>query len=569
MVAANDNIKNVIYADFRRNAGIVGNAMTGGQPEQEDSSREVKSVSTKISSLHDTVYKTLAVLQSKTMLDEYIIDDRLRVQAENAKEAGVASLIPPSPFETSSLQGGNDALELADAVGKFNEQVKQVAEGIQNLSDALDQKAQCQDDIDIDARRRRRVTDDVDDSRRRRRSPRRLRGKAGIVGAIADLATGFIGSPISADQDIKEEEAFYKETLEAKKEPPSPALDSKGRVKADWQPVVGKDGYVTYVRKPRQQTRGRTTAKAKIAGLAGRSAGPMMLAGGMGIMQGAGGLLSTALGAVGGAIFGTPAQAATFAPTFTNYNSPFLSADTPTYNTSPITVDPSSNAFDPSQTQSKEQYSGLRIKSQESIAGGNATPATIGFAKIVQENIPEVVRFTAFNDAFHQRESPNSLHTKGMAFDVTINNPSQSALVRQNIEKLAAENGFQVKVLDEYANPSSNATGGHLHVQVSGATTEAMATVKRKDEWAKITSPSMGADKVKEAAATAVAPPQTKGNELTQRSSTPKTKKFVVVPPPPLRQQSGGGQAPISISAGGSKGQTGGSPRDEFTRYFA
>ncbi len=112
---------------------------------------------------------------------------------------------------------------------------------------------------------------------------------------------------------------------------------------------------------------------------------------------------------------------------------------------------------------------GLKVKSAETTAGGKITQSTYDFAKLVQSNIKGFERFTAFNDSYHKNHSPNSLHTKGMKFDFTIKggtNASNNAI--NQLYTLAKQHGFDIKVLNEYTNPSGKATGGHLDVKVNG-----------------------------------------------------------------------------------------------------
>ena len=111
--------------------------------------------------------------------------------------------------------------------------------------------------------------------------------------------------------------------------------------------------------------------------------------------------------------------------------------------------------------------SGLRIKSSESFAGGNVRAYTANFAEMAQSALGDsLTRFTAFNDAYHK--GTNSKHATGNAFDFTIEDAKQSEQAVSQLEALAKRYGFVVKVLDEYKNPSSRATGGHIHVSVLG-----------------------------------------------------------------------------------------------------
>ena len=139
-----------------------------------------------------------------------------------------------------------------------------------------------------------------------------------------------------------------------------------------------------------------------------------------------------------------------------------VSTPTPTPNATPSSAAPAT----PNATPDGSNYDGLRLKSQEAISGGQAASKTIEFAKIVQAQIPELTRFTAFSDSYHKGRT--SKHNEGLAFDFTIKDPSQSTAVADRVKAAADANGYKVKILDEYKNASAGATGGHIHVTVVG-----------------------------------------------------------------------------------------------------
>ncbi|WP_336929985.1 hypothetical protein [Acinetobacter tandoii] len=125
--------------------------------------------------------------------------------------------------------------------------------------------------------------------------------------------------------------------------------------------------------------------------------------------------------------------------------------------------------------------SGLRIKSSEAFAGGGVRAYTADFAQLAQKQLGSVLsRFTAFNDTYHK--GTNSKHATGNAFDFTIADASKSAEAVTQLESVAKRYGYVVKVLDEYRNPSSRATGGHLHVSVLGFKGTADAAKQAQDE---------------------------------------------------------------------------------------
>jgi len=151
-----------------------------------------------------------------------------------------------------------------------------------------------------------------------------------------------------------------------------------------------------------------------------------------------------------------------------------VSTPTPTPNATPSSAAPATPNATPSSaapatpnaTPDGSNYDGLRLKSQEAISGGQAASKTIEFAKIVQAQIPELTRFTAFSDSYHKGRT--SKHNEGLAFDFTIKDPSQSTAVADRVKAAADANGYKVKILDEYKNASAGATGGHIHVTVVG-----------------------------------------------------------------------------------------------------
>jgi hypothetical protein len=149
-----------------------------------------------------------------------------------------------------------------------------------------------------------------------------------------------------------------------------------------------------------------------------------------------------------------------------------VSAPTPTPNATPASAAPATpnatpaSAATPNATPDGSNYDGLRLKSQEAISGGQAASKTIEFAKIVQAQIPELTRFTAFSDSYHKGRT--SKHNEGLAFDFTIKDPSQSTAVADRVKAAADANGYKVKILDEYKDASAGATGGHIHVTVVG-----------------------------------------------------------------------------------------------------
>lgn len=120
-----------------------------------------------------------------------------------------------------------------------------------------------------------------------------------------------------------------------------------------------------------------------------------------------------------------------------------------------------------SATQSTEDIlASLNVKGSEATAGGAANPKLVELAKKIQEMYPGA-KFTALNDLFHQRNYPNSAHTKGLALDFTIDPPPRNSreafAIKQQLQSLGAS-----KVLDEYFSDKNRyTTGGHFHAEIS------------------------------------------------------------------------------------------------------
>lgn len=118
---------------------------------------------------------------------------------------------------------------------------------------------------------------------------------------------------------------------------------------------------------------------------------------------------------------------------------------------------------------------GLKIKSDEAIAGGNTKPGTFALGHAIQDNVSGFDRFTAFDDAYHHSpeylnsqissgKSGFSSHQAGRALDFTIIDPAQSQVAEYQTRSLLANAGVNGQVLNEYERPSESATAGHIHV---------------------------------------------------------------------------------------------------------
>ena len=121
------------------------------------------------------------------------------------------------------------------------------------------------------------------------------------------------------------------------------------------------------------------------------------------------------------------------------------------------------------QTMSQDDLKaqGLKIKEGDVQAeGASISPKLIELAKEIQGNIPGFAYFSGFNDKYHQ-DSGSSKHPKGLALDFALAGaPSKEE--GQKIADMIKGMGASY-VQDEYNNPSSKATAGHFHAEISAA----------------------------------------------------------------------------------------------------
>ena len=112
--------------------------------------------------------------------------------------------------------------------------------------------------------------------------------------------------------------------------------------------------------------------------------------------------------------------------------------------------------------------SGLPIKGGtdgQATAGGKSSENIIALAHAINKKLGgDLTRFTGFNDEYHQGLDYNSAHKTGNALDFTISDPTKSKEIAGIIRSMPGAKN----VKDEYSNPSSKATGGHIHAEVAG-----------------------------------------------------------------------------------------------------
>lgn len=128
--------------------------------------------------------------------------------------------------------------------------------------------------------------------------------------------------------------------------------------------------------------------------------------------------------------------------------------------------------------QTAYSHNGLRLKSNEAVGGGAAHQGTYKLAHNLQNLIGGNLKyFTAFNDTYHHSEAyfkkkgnrNSGLHGAGLAMDIALNDPKQSAAavaqIRNELNSKGLKEGVDYKIIDEYAKPSKGATGGHLDLR--------------------------------------------------------------------------------------------------------
>lgn len=110
---------------------------------------------------------------------------------------------------------------------------------------------------------------------------------------------------------------------------------------------------------------------------------------------------------------------------------------------------------------------GLRLKSEEAIAGGGHHPGLQKLMEIVQAHVPNFRYISAVNDAYHKNKGSKGGHPKGLAFDFTLTNgiqgSDQAAAFVTDILRRAGLTPEEFLVLNEYRKQTALGTGGHVH----------------------------------------------------------------------------------------------------------
>lgn len=117
----------------------------------------------------------------------------------------------------------------------------------------------------------------------------------------------------------------------------------------------------------------------------------------------------------------------------------------------------------------------------EKINGINTHKGTLAVAHAMEklfDNNNQDVRFSAFNDRYHAEKRPNSLHTKGLAVDMVLDQEGKSVealstrhpnweQAESRIHQFMHDNGLQKKdyFVDYEWKGKNGATGDHIHFQ--------------------------------------------------------------------------------------------------------
>jgi len=108
---------------------------------------------------------------------------------------------------------------------------------------------------------------------------------------------------------------------------------------------------------------------------------------------------------------------------------------------------------------------GLRIKKGDVHGENNEIdPRLLDLAHNVQSSLPNFAYFSGFNDKYHQERASSSSHTKGLAMDFVLTSKPTPEEGKEIVDWLLANGASQA--IDEYNNPSSKSTAGHIHAQL-------------------------------------------------------------------------------------------------------
>lgn len=118
-------------------------------------------------------------------------------------------------------------------------------------------------------------------------------------------------------------------------------------------------------------------------------------------------------------------------------------------------------------SQSDLQKMGFKIKTGDVQAeGAGVSNNLLSLARMIQQAVPGFAYFSGFNDKYHQGLG-DSKHNKGLALDFALGRQPSPEEGRNIVAQLKNLGASYAK--DEYNFPSSRATAGHFHAEVSAA----------------------------------------------------------------------------------------------------
>jgi uncharacterized protein YcbK (DUF882 family) len=97
--------------------------------------------------------------------------------------------------------------------------------------------------------------------------------------------------------------------------------------------------------------------------------------------------------------------------------------------------------------------------------GAGISDNLISLARNIQTNMGDFSYFSGFNDNYHLKEAPNSLHTQGRALDFALSRAPTKEEGARLVATLKSMGASDAR--DEYNYPTGKATAGHMHAEVS------------------------------------------------------------------------------------------------------
>jgi hypothetical protein len=118
-------------------------------------------------------------------------------------------------------------------------------------------------------------------------------------------------------------------------------------------------------------------------------------------------------------------------------------------------------------TQAERGMGGLKLKSSESIAGGDSSETLVALAYQIQEALGgDLKYFSGLNDT---GRTGNSKHKAGRAIDIVLNDPEKYASTLAMIKGMSGVSFAQFERAGQVNANGSVASGDHIHAEVSAA----------------------------------------------------------------------------------------------------